>query len=153
VTASVDELATWLRERIAEDKAAALACAGAPWSDYVPGMVHVDAAAIREDRAFRQLGYVAHTDNSPSGDAYRAHIVRHDPRTALAQCEAHTAILDEHARREVASLEPPTYGQTFIVCRRCTAGWMHQIVYPCPTLKATALAYRHHPGYREEWRP
>lgn len=145
-------MVAWVREQIAEAESVARACAGTPWVDDVPGMVHVDPAAIRENRALRHLGYVASTDNSPAGDVYRKHIVRHDPRAVLAQCSAYTAILDEHASREVSSMESSTFGQTYTVCRRCTAGWMRQIVYPCPTVKAVALVYQHCPGFREEWR-
>lgn len=74
---------------ITETEQDARACAGAPWVDDVPGMVQVDPAAIRENKqALGRLGYVAHTDNSPAGDAYRAHIVRNDPAVVLRRCAA-----------------------------------------------------------------
>lgn len=146
MTGPVDDLVTWLRERIAEDRASALACAGAPWVNDVPGMVHVDPAAIRENRGLRQLdyGYVACFDNSPSGDAFRKHIVRHDPRTALVQCDAHEYLLTFFRRMseedETVTTLVPHLGEKFR--ERFVRG-----------LKELALAYQHSPGYREEWRP
>jgi hypothetical protein len=128
------DLVQWLREQIAEDRTTALDCAGAPWVNDVTAMVHVDPIAIRENKwGLGHLGYVASADNSPIGDAYRAHIVRHDPRDVLAQCEAHTAILD---RVEAALRQPDS-------------AW--DVGYA--VLHALALAYQHRPGYRPEWTP
>jgi hypothetical protein len=135
----VDDLVMWLRAQIAEGRAAALACAGAPWSDYVPGMVHVDPAAIRENKqALGRFGYVAGTDNSPGGDVYRRHIVRHDPRAALALCDAHTAILDQW--KGLAQAPPEMSGIDAIRV---------EMEY---VLRALTLAYQHRDGFREEWR-
>ncbi len=88
-----DDLVPRILAAIEETERDARACAGAPWIDDVPGMVHVDPAAIRENRALRQLGYVAHTENSPAGDIYRRHIVRHDPASVLRRCAADRRIV------------------------------------------------------------
>ncbi len=53
------------------------------------------------------------------------------PPRVLAQCEAHTAILD-------ATEDAQSNGE-----------WG----YPDRILKALALAYQHCDGYREEWKP
>lgn len=140
----------WLREQVAEDRTAALACAGAPWIDDVPGMVHVDPTAIRENKwALSRLGFVASADNSPTGDAYRAHIVRHDPRAVLAQCEAHTAILDAHTPMQLNSrgdLACPTCVDWDGVLDFESPGYGY---WPCRTVLGVALAYQHRPGYAE----
>lgn len=162
----MDDLVTWLREQVAEDRRAALACAGAPWVDDVPGMVHVDPAAIRENKwSLGRLGFVASADNSPIGDAYRAHIVRHDPQAVLDLCDAHDALLDayeqvkakadEHSQRFVADLRvgKHIYTEEYQEERRqgqVHAGrrWGMDIA-----VLTVAAAYRRDPGYREEWAP
>lgn len=78
------------------------------------------------------------------------HIARQDPAATLARVEAHRRIVDEHQNEN---------GQ----CTRCWDPDMHspypisayqdRLQWPCPTIRALALAYAHHPGYREEWRP
>lgn len=81
------------------------------------------------------------------------HIARHDPRDALAQCEAHTAILDLHVPANEEPL-PEGYPMRFI-CNTCGSGEVHEypVVWPCDTVRVLALTYQHRPGYREEWRP
>lgn len=59
------------------------------------------------------------------------------PAAVLAQCEAHTAILD---RWEHVHSEPGISGPDLLNLAD-------------EMLAALALAYQHCPGYREEWRP
>lgn len=70
----------------------------------------------------------------------------------LARIAADRQILDEHGGREVASLDPGTRGQVFIVCRRCRIG-ERQVVAPCTTVRLLALPHADRPGYQEAWRP
>lgn len=103
-------------ERIARD------CAGAPWVDDVPGMVHVDPAAVRENKqALGRLGYIAHTDNSPAGDVYRAHIARHDPAAVLRRCAADRRTVERHStiRDAVFSTSPGKPGVWLPKCFYC----------------------------------
>lgn len=77
----------------------------------------------------------------------------------LAQCEAHTALLDLH--RPVR--ENDVDGD--LVCPVCVyvgtdqdAGgsrfrYREHSDWPCATVLAVALAYQHNPGYQEAWRP
>lgn len=60
-------------------------------------------------------------------------------RDVLAQCEAHTALLDSYAEH----IAMPEY-TPYVKGRRDKA--LHD-------LRLLALAYQHRPGYREEWRP
>lgn len=78
------------------------------------------------------------------------HIARNDPARVLATCKAHRAIVEEHGSREVASLDRETWGQPFLVCRRCHEG-VRQVVAPCPTLRALASIWADHDSYDERW--
>lgn len=57
------------------------------------------------------------------------------PSRVLAECKAKRSIIEEHAAKEIASLDTGTWAQPFIVCKRCAVG-DRQIVAPCPTIKA-----------------
>lgn len=90
----MSDLVSRLLAAIEETEQAARACGGAPWVDDVPAMVHVDPVAIRDSKwSLGHLGYVASADNSPIGDAYRAHIVRNDPASVLRRCAADRRLL------------------------------------------------------------
>jgi len=80
------------------------------------------------------------------------HIRRHDPRFAVADCEAKLAILDEHTH---APADLDSEGSADFGCRTChmvhdeftaAAGW-------CKTVRLLASGYQHRPGYQEEWKP
>jgi hypothetical protein len=74
-----------------DDERVALAAGGASWSANVPGMVHVDAAAIAANKhAFGKLGYVA----SVQQDADREHIARWDPARVLADIAAKRFVIE-----------------------------------------------------------
>lgn len=70
---------------------------------------------------------------------------RWSPARLLAQCEAYTRILDEvvprineqddRIEREWGSYDEGPHDESELL------------------IKLVASAYRHHPGYREEWRP
>lgn len=70
----------------------------------------------------------------------------------LAEVEAKRLMLTEHGPEEVASLDRETWGQLFIVCRRCKLG-ERQVAMPCTTLRLLAVPFAGHPDYRPEWRP
>lgn len=63
--------------------------------------------------------------------------------TALAQCEAHEKLLDLH----------PQSSELGWLCALCGGeGQNIDCTYPCDTIRVTALADQHCPGFREEWR-
>jgi hypothetical protein len=73
------------------------------------------------------------------------HIIRHDPRSVVADCEAKLAILDAHDKAEhycPIPVLPSVHGQR----------WTPE-EGPCWTVLLLADGYRHRPGYREEWKP
>lgn len=115
------DLMMWLRTQIAEREAAARAAMGFGRGEWKrDGCYVVDEADER----------VVYDEGSPNEDQAE-HIALNDPRTVLAQCEAHTALLAlaKHAR--------------------AAAGW----AYAEPIVEVVASAYRHSPGYRPEWKP
>lgn len=144
---TVDELVTWLREQIAEKRRRALATAFLPdgpppawtYNRYEFGVTW------RDDDGHR-IGVASHRSGAVTGlgryqeallIADGEHIELNDPRSAVAECDAHTAILDLHLLDS---------GGTEL-CNDC------RDPYPCGTVRALGLAYQHRPGYREEWRP
>jgi hypothetical protein len=136
----VDDLVTWLRAQIAETVrvASATMTAQSDWGGW-------SARHSRADFGFSdvvQTGrvYVVLSEVTPET---ADHIALNDPAAVLAQCEAHTAILDRCA--ELLDLAGPYYGD---VDYRPACNLVEDTVLP-----GLALAYRHRPGYREEWRP
>jgi predicted Zn-ribbon and HTH transcriptional regulator len=101
-------------------------------------------ARIAEDEATTQF-VIANTDR----DEQPAELVGspYDPLRVLAECAAKRRIVEIHRAEE--GMQPP-------ICRECSydgddeTRWVDM---PCPTLKALALTYSDHAGYREEWRP
>jgi hypothetical protein len=138
--AVTDLLVEFLRARLDEDEWAALNAAGAPWTDDIPGMIHVDSAAQRENKLkYGHLGYVAGAEPSPLGDAYRRHIVLHDPARVLRGVEAKRRLLEAHQ----------TPGRA--PCDAHDAS-LHSI--PCEVLMLLAAEWSDHPDYQaSQWKP
>lgn len=81
------------------------------------------------------------------------HIVRHDPRAVLAQCEAHTRILDAVQRYLDGHPGPCTNeGVEFDDSCELHIEWNKTALEPY-SARLVGLAYQYWPGYREEWRP
>ncbi|MGW4484316.1 DUF6221 family protein [Amycolatopsis sp. NPDC004368] len=139
----MDDLIAFLRARLDEDEQAARDSAGVRWVTPVPGSVHVDPAAIRENTlAYGHLGFVVSADVSPQGDAYRRHIARHDPARVLAEVAAKRQIIDAAVRADEA-------GDAALQ----TAGEYARAQALSDVLDWLALPFADHPDYREEWRP
>jgi hypothetical protein len=124
----MNDLVQWLREQVSATQSAAEGIQlEAGWTT---GFVleRVDQYA---EPGFRVNVTRPHHDAAPLADLLSLAGV-------LAQCEAHTAILDLHSDQHdcIGSLD--------------SLEWPPR---PCPTLRALASAYQHRPGYREEWRP
>lgn len=67
------------------------------------------------------------------------HIIRHDPRNVVADCEAKIAILDRYERQAAK------YGEN---CMEEDRMWVLE-----PVVELLATGYRHREGFREEWLP
>ncbi|ATY11581.1 hypothetical protein CU254_14770 [Amycolatopsis sp. AA4] len=135
-----DPQITFLRARIAEAEQRARACGPVPWVDTVPCAVHVDPAAIRDNKlAYGHLGYVAGTHRGELGDAYRAHIAHFSPKRMLDEINAKRQII-EHCVETIASLDPGEPADRASIT---------DLTVP---LRLLALPDADHPDYREEWR-
>lgn len=79
-----------------------------------------------------------------------------DPRDTIARCEAELAILEEHAS-DGDGRWPQCVRCADTHPARCKCGrpagehWRGAYSYPCVTVRLLGSAYKHQPGYREEW--
>lgn len=166
-----DDLVTFLRARLDEDEATAMACKFSRWK-YAYGvlsgdagptapipwsMVNADGVQRHGEMEGRTWSDFAKriTIHDPEG-AGLTHAARHDPARVLAEVAAKRRILDIHA---------PIAGACTTCCAEAimdvhwdgeeeTVVWTrHDMAAPCPTLRALGLLYADRPNYREEWRP
>jgi hypothetical protein len=75
------------------------------------------------------------------------HIAYNDPCSVLAVVEAHRALLELHA---------PEVGSGYCSAPCMDWGWTEApayIVWPCPTVRALASAFKHLPGWQSDWGP
>ena len=144
-------LAQFLKNRIAENEAAARAAA---------------------DEASHGDGDGMHWRTSEDGNVYEGqsnsclavgpwasdlrevglHIARQDPAHVLARCRADTALLEDHCYRHVCedgmAGEDPARDAYY----RAEYGEDLQST-PCSVLRAMGLAYTDHPDYQQQWAP
>ena len=145
----MDGLIAFLKARIDEDKAGALAAAGGDgkyggrpnWSarfrwivtdEADPDWAIVDLSPLTEDR---DLG---------------GHIARHDPARALREVEAKRAILRNHRPAWTDYKDGDGIDRTSNECVECEPSGTPDN-YPCPTLRILAAVYSDHPDYDPAW--
>lgn len=99
----------------------------------------------REDQRVRESDLPAVIVNN--GRRQADHIVRHDPRNVVADCESKLTILEEHQPRRC-----PHQAGKQLLCSSCGVddGW-YDCPWPCRTVVALAAAYRHRDGYKQRW--
>jgi hypothetical protein len=139
-----EELAAFVRARLDEDEATALAALVGPW--------HVDRHPTQGLRIMDVAGLVVTWTPGfyERGDRDASYIARYDPARALRSIAAKRAVLARH--------RPRPLGQ-WPVCANCrpvdpeypddttSARW------PCPDLRDLASIWSDHPDYRPEWSP
>lgn len=78
-----------------------------------------------------------------------------DPEGDQALVEAHRQILAIHSLEHAYTREDVTSGSgpSRAICGMCEDGRQLALDWPCPTVRALASAYRHAPGWDEEWGP
>lgn len=138
-TAAEPELVTWLRERIAELREAAEDAAGEFGSDGV------------EWEAYELSGKLG--DAGWDAVGLDRHWQLHSPRAAQARCDAYDRVLARHRY-------PNTDDEIWMASGSCAGcGVSGDTDLPvtdelseCPELRDMAIAFRHRPGFREEWR-
>jgi hypothetical protein len=158
----VDDLVTWLRAQIGETKRVALATmtAQSDWGGW--SARHSHAAYGFSDVVQTGRVYVVLSEVTPET---ADHIALNDPATALAQCEAHEALLDAYENAEarrirlteaftrnlraIAELDPDEERRRYSEVSKANglaSGYGMAV-------RMAASAHRHRPGYRDEWRP
>ena len=171
-----DQLLPWLRAQIAAARDRALgALRGYPmsmtresWAAPGGDRVGADADDAQHWRSHQDYLYQVADPTTfvggkqiatfPQGPLRASFAAAHGPQAALAQCEAHTAILAIH--NVWAVVYPGDMVDIDPLDRHCVGCGFDALenertpdVNNCPTLRAVALAYRHSPGYRAEWKP
>lgn len=127
-------LVTFLRARLDEDEATALAAnADTPAGQWLAPGDGTGAWAVES-----RDGSIVVYDQSRPTEAEALHIARHDPARVLSEVEAKRSIID-HTTDEMTDhgLDNPR--------------WYPDTLKPILTL--LALPYTDHPDYRDEWRP
>jgi hypothetical protein len=140
---ALDELVPWLREQIAAVRETARNAivrksSGDVWGveedpPYRWGQDFKDTEVIGGGKPIVQCNY------EYGGPMIAAHIAEHDPRTVLAQCEAHEKIVG------LVDLSFNDDGEPIFLGGYGEAYW--------DVVRIIALAYQHRPGYRKEWMP
>lgn len=137
-------MTAWLRAQVEADKAAAAA---------VFGFWRADAKGDLVDTS-----YAAYLAIGPSGNgidvATRTHILLHDPRDVIADCDAKLRLPGLHQPVEGVGGDTeceacgPNNGSPpgLIAVIRDDDGF-----WPCATVQVLASGYRHRPGWREAW--
>lgn len=142
------DLETWLPAQILELEQLALSVPADmrshEWSH--PGRFIVDGHPGGD-----QGNVLAHV-NAPGalGELIAEYIGARSPRDVLAQCDAHRRLLKPHHL-----VHDEEFGGLY--CQGCGLNVLGRLRTPrslkhCPTWRGVALAYRHRPGWREEWR-
>ena len=128
----VDDFTAWLRQRIQARLALARGTIelgnAEVWTEQSSGVL-VTGDGTEADR----------WDGTwPMGDSTLTRLMEaNDPRDTIARCEAELAILDLHASNGY---------ERYPECVHCAVeSW------PCRTVRSLGSAYKHQPGYREEW--
>lgn len=136
-----EALADFLRARLDEEEAAALAASDGPWTAWragrVGGLGHLEHAVMRPGQ---KAGSRAPIAAASWVDA--EHVARHDPARALREIEAKRGLLSLRDRL--------SYGAEVDTSALMLRGGAYVLEV---AVQWAALAYADHPDYREEWRP
>lgn len=134
----MSDLVAFVRARLDDDEAAALAAAQGPGRDWDAASQgqgrERDGVLWDEDRA----NVIAWFDGHLPG---AAHAARHDPRRVLREVKALRAIVDLHEL--LGDPADYDYGAAPCLCEE---------IWPCATVKALAGIWRDHPDYDPAWK-
>ncbi|MFE7403208.1 DUF6221 family protein [Streptomyces sp. NPDC057557] len=140
----MNDLVTFLRDRLAEDEQAALAASWDEWDGSHWTARHReqrDGRWVIIDRA--DEGVTDVTPQAADDGAVARHIARQDPARVLREVEAKRRIMDWHIGQRN---DKTPWGEPVVIC---FCGYD----LPCATLRLLALPYTDHPDYRDAWRP
>jgi hypothetical protein len=156
------ELIQWLRDQIAEKRQRAEAAAAHAPSPWKPGGSRLLSYANGRSEDMAVVTTYHDKETAPGYGWDRIFIkadrdqtiathlaAAADPRAVIAECDAHTAILDLALSMREAWL---IYPNVLVPGPFVGGKQMESKDASEHLLKAVALIYQHHPGYREEWR-
>lgn len=148
----MDDLVAWLREQITEKRRRAMrtqwTADGPPaawtYSRERFRVTTLDPSGNAQGVASRRAGIGA--DGQPYDDVLLdvdgEHMELNDPRSAVAECDAHDEIINKYEGASFTLQAHPEH----VANNGYVLGASAAVI-------ALALAYRHRPGYREEWKP
>lgn len=129
------QMVAWLREQTEERKRAAEAVTTGPWRAGTRSHGRPSAGEWDIDIVYQysdESGYI-HVDDPADAE----HIALNDPAAVIADCDAKLRMIDECA---------PHWPEYLTVSDDFGAVDLAE-----KTIKHLAFAYRHRPGWREEW--
>lgn len=134
----IAELLAFVKARLDDDTAIALAASPGPW--------HLNAERTEVIAVDEEPVAEAFALGSNQLRATAEHIARHDPTRVLREVEARRRVVARH------QLERRWDGDA--ICGRCSVpqAGAYQ-TWPCPDLRDLASAWSTHPDYRAEWAP
>lgn len=167
------EPVTWLRQQVEARRAlAAEACPNTDghwwrreWEVYADGgrepvgALYAGEPVLDSDGEVSGGDYIVVYDEGAPSQAQFGHIALNDPRDTIARCDAELAVLDEYtgalARRAAEAADyaewiagtAPEDTPRFPGPHPATIPGLERAV------RHLATAYRHHPGYQEQWGP
>jgi hypothetical protein len=90
-----------------------------------------------------------------NGRAQVEHVIRNDPRNAVARLEAELAILDLYAATLAITQKPPVMPEGHpaagMISARDYLDAKRELAVLEPVVRLLASGYKHRPGYQEEW--
>lgn len=133
-----DDLATFLRARLDEDESIARAATPGPWSvdseTYAERIGCNDGTSVVSGSRWNgEASVFNETDDA-------LHIARHDPARVLAEVDAKRKVIAVYTSWAFLTRSKPDDPVAEITT-----------LAVAQTLRALALPYVDHPGYREEW--
>ena len=159
------DLVAFLRARLNEDEAMAMAATPGPW--WAVQGKHEDDGKLRlvkasdpayptEDPIYagsaQRVAWSVTSDPDEGEQANLRHIARHDPARVLREVEAKRAILGLHRPEWHDFINADGDDRTSSDCAECSTHGLPDR-WPCPTLRHLAAVYGGHPDYDPAWAP
>lgn len=157
-TEVVNDLITFLRERLDEDGYAATRAASlcgchsdAPSWDFGDDATDGRVVVVDDPHPGVKRKLSRRWSSTYDGLFMAQHIVRHDPARVLREVERDRKLIELHRAVPYRSYDPP-----HLICLECSSrddDHYHVTDAPCDTLRLLALPYASHREYRKEWKP
>lgn len=148
---AVDERLAWLTatlDMIEQVARAAFLCCYSYGREEPTGEWRMGQREVGAGRIVDANGEVVVYDEGAPTEEQAAHIVLHDPRSALARVEVDRRVLARHGR--YIATHGPFDGQPICGCSNFEDQYYAE-AWPCDDLRDLLRAHRHMPDFREDW--